>query len=205
MNFDRIDMALDALRRLDRSSFSSVELFTGLDGQRNVTLREQVLNDSLMEALVRNEPEFVKAYLENGASVAGLRPSKEFNEKITKQKSELTDSKRARNIREMLDTLPLMATAVEELYERAAVQGLSHVLEMVQHSKYRGKNKGLDYSMGGTRRYNVLHMERLMQDLVGGDFRIARKWQTFSSLTKIQQTLIANHVLLVGCASLWCG
>lgn len=179
MFFQRLDLASEMLKKLD----SRIAKTPGTDTVRVNQLRaekDKLLNDNLMAALTNNEPDFVRLYLENGAKVSSLQPTTENPERpktIHRSRSRQRDKDQ-----EILE-LPAWARAVGELYLRAANGEYSHVAQMVNNSKYNKKSKTFkgvqhhkDLTLDGHLPYNVVHMERLMQDLVGGNFSIKRNW-----------------------------
>jgi hypothetical protein len=186
MFFQRLDLAKEALKEADSS---------GKNPQR-----AEVLNTNLMMALTHNEPEFVNFYLEQGATTRGLEPSKSF--KITDGKRPLHTTAKDDQDAESVRKLPAMAQALEELYTKAAHAEHTHVATFVNTSKYL--HKGL--TSYGQRKYNVLHMERLMQELIGGGFSIARMWSIFTTTEPDEAQLeeqeqIASHALFVSQSS----
>lgn len=178
MIFRRMDLVPHVIKSLNDDPLPPAE--------QQVT-REKVLNQALMDALSFNEPEFVKLFLDSGATPAGLAP---------KDPNRQSSSK--------LDKLPPVALAVEELYEAGARHAARHIERMVYYSNHGSRSGSeADLTDGGLRKYNVIHMELLMSRCVGGDFRLVRNWQelaiTPSSPEPAKRTanLIAIHMLFV--------
>lgn len=182
MIFQRPDLVPQVIKRLDDDPLPQTE---------QQATRERVLNQGLMDALSFNEPEFVKLLLDSGATPAGLMPRDP-----SKYASAPHNSKLAK--------LPPVALALEDLYESGALRGGRHIERMVYYSKSgtRGGREA-DLTERGLRKYNVVHMERLMSRCVGGDFALVRNWHELAitphspESAKRKANMIATHMLFV--------
>jgi hypothetical protein len=217
MNFDSLDMAKRTLKELSTAVIDSKKAASKGDDAIHIdkSVYDDLLNNNLMFALTNNSPEFVELYLDYGASVSSLKPT--HPELTTKHKKDIAklDGRKTKGKKLQLQTympkLPPVALAVEELYQSAGQSSHSHVCQLVQNSKYQsGTVSNIeDFTLGKTRLYNVIHMERLMQDLVGGSFNMERDWSIFDEKAKNEKAnkedpenilaceMMAYHLLMV--------
>merc|ERR1719201_1556255 len=142
MNFDRLDLAKETLKSLSMAVVADDYKRPADDDNFHIRQHayDDLLNNNLMYALTHNSPEFVKLYLDYGASVSQLKPTHPgllhtHREQVAKLGSDKRRTK-DRRLRRQLPQLPLVALAVEELYEAAGQSSHSHVGALVDKSKY---------------------------------------------------------------------
>lgn len=139
-----------------------------------------------MLALMKNKPAFVELYLDHGACVANLKPTKETSyTKGSRSYASSASTLCARNEAGDADISLDFPRAVGELYTSASKSANSYVKDL-----YKGKAA-----------CTVDHMERLMGGLVGGGFNITRDWKKFNQENKKESIAVAYHVLMVSGSS----
>eukprot|EP00730_Choanoeca_flexa_P007583 TRINITY_DN12352_c1_g1_i1.p1 TRINITY_DN12352_c1_g1~~TRINITY_DN12352_c1_g1_i1.p1 ORF type:complete len:1459 (+),score=335.46 TRINITY_DN12352_c1_g1_i1:373-4377(+) len=149
MNFDRLDMASEALLEAQQAKRGQVVSPEEID---------EMVNENLMAALAHNMPHFVELYLDYGACIRNLKPSINFRT--------WADDNRGQ-----LPILPDVALALEELYSVYGKQQHSHVQRLVELESTRFKSK--------TRPFNVLHVGSVLSKLISKDFSIDRQLASF--------------------------
>lgn len=208
MNFQRLDLAVEALNRLDEDLAQDRLQDLSEAGKRRATAgnrqaksaaqnvasvsRDAILAESLMAALRANEPDFVKLYLDYGAKVHKLQPSasnlQQHDQMIKSHRVIGSSDEFPGDMLKRLEELPPCAVAVEQLYYERACTPNNNIKALV-----RGR--------GYLRDYNVVAMEKLLRKkmVTGTSFHILREWKVFNGNKSAMQECeaVANHMLFV--------
>lgn len=229
MHFQRLDMAKDALRRLDtdliqkqlRENTPETEKDSLMKHLPTVS-RVTVLNNGLMAALSANKPEFVRLYLDQGAQVLKLQPTdgtllKEHKDLQKRVKAVERNSEAGKDVpapahwERELSQLPDCAVAIEQLYmERARAVG-SHVDDLLEEAaKHRllcapTSQELKQKSNSRPRDYNAVDMEAVLSNLdINGVLTCRRNWELFGHVDEHAEEceLMVTHMLFVS-SPLW--
>eukprot|EP00055_Hartaetosiga_balthica_P002905 m.5717 g.5717 ORF g.5717 m.5717 type:complete len:1485 (+) comp2458_c0_seq1:201-4655(+) len=179
MFFDKIEAARKALEQLTESE------------------KEECLNDNLMAALVNNKPEFVQLYLDYGARISNLKPTKSYKSIV-----EAYNLKQENSKLELLSNLPDYMVAIEELYYMEAKKTQSHVGNLLRLGRSKRLNvkaprgkKTSHKEFFSDRMLNIKNTERTLAGLISSSFKFERNFDADLDLKK--KEFQASHMLFL--------